>query len=83
MSWKTDIQLRDLKPEQRLELTCLKCGVVHFRQASELLKTDKLFYAWLDEVEDFLQCNQRGCRGAIRLAIAVDADTEGFSGGLA
>ncbi len=83
MNWKTNIQLRDLEGGQRLELTCHHCGIVSFKPVTELKTVKALDYAYLDEVEAFLRCTQRGCHGTVRLAVEVDAETEGFSGGLA
>ena len=83
MSWKTEIQLGDLDAKQRLELTCQCCHVVFFRVVSEVMQQEGLKYAYIDEVEAALRCQQRGCNGGIRLALEVDGETEGFSGGLA
>ena len=83
MSWKTKLQLLDLDESQPIEVTCRKCGYSHYEKASNLLHRQDLKYAYLDEVESRLRCQQRGCHGAVRIALSNDSETEGFMGGLA
>jgi hypothetical protein len=80
VSWKQEIQLRDLDADQSIEVTCHRCGQTYYRQVSELLGLGKTSY--LDEVEKRLACKQRGCRGGVRLSLMDNAETDGFVGGL-
>jgi len=82
VTWKHNIQLRDLNDDQPLEATCKICGFVRYEVPSVLLLDDDLRDAYLNEVEVVLRCNARGCNGCVRIAIATDAETEGFMGGL-
>ena len=83
MNWKRELQLRDLEPDQRLEMTCKTCGHVHYRFARELQIHNELLFAWLDELERDECCHKRGCHGKVRLALCHDHTTSGFIGGLA
>lgn len=83
MTWKDEIQLRDLDPDQSIEVTCRRCARTYYKQASALLEQgDTMRYAYLAEVEKRLACTYRGCHGAVRIALMDDAETEGFVGGL-
>ena len=83
MNWKTNLQLIDLDENQPIEVTCGKCGYGYYERPSDLLQRDGFKYAYLDEVEAKLKCEQRGCCGAVRIALSNDKETEGFMGGLA
>ncbi|MGB7204235.1 MAG: hypothetical protein WBD37_02040 [Anderseniella sp.] len=83
MSWLTDLQLRDLEPEQHIEVTCRKCGLTRYEKPYELLMAEAMQWAYLDEVQDSLRCKGRGCHGGVRIALSSEAETEGFVGGLA
>lgn len=83
MSWLDAIQLRDLEPEARFELTCRRCDKVRFVTAGELLARGDYGHLWLSEVQGRAQCRQRGCRGAMRLAMPSTGETKGFVGGIA
>ncbi len=83
MNWKTDLQLCDLEPHERFELTCLACGHVHYRTVSELRQHSELTFAWLDEIERDECCHARGCHGRVRLALCHNNLNSGFIGGLA
>ncbi len=83
MGWKQDLQVRDLEPDQRLELTCRSCGHVRFMTAGSLLQDRDKRTLYLDEVEAKAACIRRGCRGTIRLALIGVSDVGGFVGGLA
>ena len=80
MSWKHEVQLRDLDAQQAIEVTCRRCGQSYYRQVSELLEWGKMSY--LDEVENRLACKGRGCHGPVRIALMDNAETDGFVGGL-
>ena len=84
MSWKTNIQVRDLDDDQRLEATCKDCDHVHYITKFEVMRqgADRSFL-YLDEIEREAICRARGCRGAIRLALVRTGDTSSFVGGLA
>ena len=83
MSWKTNLQLRDLDDDQPIEVTCRICGHTRYALPQVLKQREDLKHAYLDEVEAALSCKQRGCHGAVRIALSTDAETEGFMGGLA
>ncbi|MEO0384196.1 MAG: hypothetical protein AAF234_11660 [Pseudomonadota bacterium] len=83
MSWKSNIQLRDLADNQRLEFTCKKCGHTRYLKATDLLDVTGAMYLYLDEVESRARCNQRGCGGQGRLALEQSSLSSGFIGGMA
>lgn len=83
MNWKTEIQLVDLGPEQKLEATCTVCGHSHYPNIHELGSKQGMAYDYLDEVERNLFCPNRGCSGKMRIALSHAGDTEGFVAGLA
>ncbi len=82
MNWKTEYQLRDMPVDQRLGLTCKKCGLYQAQTVAELL-TAFAPTTYPDEVEAALTCRKWGCKGALRLEVTNDAKLEGFQGGLA
>jgi hypothetical protein len=43
----------------------------------------ELKQAYLDEVERFLRCSSRFCRGHVRIAMIHDGKNEGFVGRMA
>lgn len=83
MSWKSSIQVLDLAADDRLEMTCRKCG--HFRYLTghglQARKGEGRLY--LDEVERRARCSQRGCGGQMRMATAPKGEASGFVGGIA
>lgn len=83
MNWKTDLQLRDLDADQKIELTCKICGAVQIKQAQDYQARIELTFAWLDEIERDEICKQRGCYGNVRLSIYHKSEQSGFVGGLA
>lgn len=83
MTWKTELQLIDLDPQQKIEVTCKSCGHSHYETPLLLITKYGLDFHYLDEVERRLTCHNRGCRGAVRIALTHAGDTEGFVGGLA
>ncbi len=83
MSWLDQIQLRDLDAADRLELTCRRCGKVRYVTVADLLARGAEARLYLDEVQARARCRQRGCGGAMRLAMARPGDASGFVGGIA
>jgi len=83
MNWKTDLQLRDITSNQRIEAICKRCGHTHYVNAIMLLRQPELQFIYMDELERMTVCKARGCGGAVRLALVHEGDTEGFVGGLA
>lgn len=82
MNWKTNIQLIDLD-NQKLEVTCKKCGHSRYENPYLLIKKYGLDFAYMDEVERALICHSRGCNGEVCIALSAEEETEGFVGGLA
>ena len=82
-SWKDTLQLRDLDPAQRLELTCKACGHVHYLTASTAITSPKHGRLTLSEIERLSVCKARGCKGRVRMALVRKGDASGFVGGLA
>jgi len=83
MNWKTDIQLRDIDPDQRLEATCKQCNHTHYVDVTNLLRQPEMQFIYMDELENMTVCRARHCPGKVRLALVHDRDTEGFVGGMA
>lgn len=83
MSWKTEIQVRDLDAQQKIEATCRQCGHVHYLLPAELMRRPELQFTYLDELERDTRCRRRGCAAGVRLALTHVGDTGGFVGGLA
>ncbi len=77
------MQVRDLDPNQRLEMTCMICGHVHYLTPSIVKASPEREFLYLDELEAETVCRARGCRGRVRLALPRKGDTSGFVGGLA
>lgn len=69
MSWKYEIQVRDLDPDQKLEITCKSCGHVHYVTQKLICNSPEREFLYLDEIEKETVCKARGCRGAVRLAM--------------
>ncbi len=80
MTWKHDLQLRDLEDGRSIEIACRRCGQTYYRQVRELRDLGVLSY--LDEVEARLACKRRGCRGGVRISLMDSSETDGFVGGL-
>lgn len=83
MNWKTEIQVRDLGLEDRLELICRKCGHLRYVTAKALQARKGASMLYLDEVEVRARCSQRGCDGRMRMAFPPSGETSGFVGGIA
>ncbi|NKC05294.1 hypothetical protein [Brucella haematophila] len=82
-NWKTTIKVRDLDEEQRLELTCKKCGRVTYATKRLLCEDADRSQKYLDEIEAKVRCKARGCRGHMRMAMVRLQEMSGFVGGLA
>jgi len=83
MTWKTEIQLIDLGPDQKLEATCTVCSHSYYPNVHALIAKQGMDMFYIDEVERNLVCQNPGCSGAIRLSLSHAGDTEGFVAGLA
>ncbi len=86
MSWKHDIQLRDLDGDQSIEVLCRRCNDARYEKVSALLEAaaeaDLTPFTYLDEVEARLACKRWGCNGPVTISLADGAETSGFVGGL-
>ncbi len=83
MNWKRNLQVGDLEAGQRLEMTCISCGHVHYLTPEIVKASPERVFLYLDELEAETVCRARGCRGRVRLALLRKGDTSGFVGGLA
>lgn len=84
MSWKTEFKLADMGAQERIEVTCRKCGLSYYETVAQLLARPGMRHFYLDEVERALICANRFCRSPlIRIALVHDGKTSGFTGGLA
>lgn len=83
MSWKAQMQLSDLPDGQRIEVTCKKCAMFRYDEIADLVADPRKRQLFLDEYEARATCLRWGCKGACRIALPADSDTEGFQGGLA
>ncbi len=85
MSWKHEIQLRDLDGEQSIEVLCRRCRHAHYERVGDLLDeavTGLTPFSYLDEVEKRLACKRWGCEGPVTISLAGAAETSAFVGGL-
>lgn len=96
MTWKHEIQLRDLDPGQSIEALCRRCGDGYYVQVAALLKsatqesamresaagTALTPFSYLDEAERHLRCHRWGCNGTVSITLAGKAETSAFVGGL-
>lgn len=83
MNWKTNLQVLDLEPTQRLEVTCKTCGHVHYLTRALVEKSPEQSFLYLDEVERQTVCKARGCHGKVRIALVRKGEASGFVGGMA
>lgn len=83
MSWKRNIKVSDLDAEQKLEMTCVSCGHVHYLTPRQVMVSPERGFLYLDELEAETICRARGCRGRVRLAMIRRGDTSAFIGGMA
>ena len=96
MSWKEELQLRDLDGSQSIEVLCRKCRHAHYERVADLLEAAAAEeeagaegsakamtpFTYLDEVEALLACRRWGCDGAVTISLAGNAETSAFVGGL-
>lgn len=82
MNWKSETSLADLDADQRLEITCKRCGYLRYRRADEILNLPSMRHAWLNEVEFALCCDRPRCKGGVRIAMVHSGKMEGFVGGM-
>lgn len=83
MNWKTDLRAADLGDDVTLELTCKRCGAVRFLAPDAILARRSGRHLYLDQVEAKARCKQRGCNGAMRMAMIRNGEASGFVGGIA
>lgn len=83
MSWKDQLRVEDIEAGDRLELTCRRCGHLRYLIGAELHARRGIERLRLSEVEARARCRQRGCDGAMRLAMPDQGETVGFVGGIA
>jgi hypothetical protein len=65
----------------RTHLSHLRQGAL--RDPAQLLALGDFGHLWLSEVQARARCKQRGCKGAMRLALPHRGETKGFVGGIA
>ena len=86
MSWKEELQLRDLDGKQSIEVLCRRCGDARYERVAELRDSEATTgltpFSYLDEVESRLACNHWGCPGPVTITLANNAETSAFVGGL-
>jgi hypothetical protein len=83
VSWKDNIQIRDLDPQDRIELTCRICKKTRYLTGAELHQRRTQQRLTLAQVEQRAKCRQRGCGGTMRMAMPHLGETKGFVGGMA
>ena len=83
MSWKHEIQLRDLDKDQAVEVLCRRCNDAYYERVSDLLDGEGMTpFTYLDEVECRLACKRWGGAGPVTISLADGAETSAFVGGL-
>ncbi len=83
MGWQADIQLQDLDAEERLHLTCRKCGYGWHFKLGDLPTHPVHKYLYVDEVPSLTPCPQMGCGSQdLRIARRTVSETETFTAGL-
>ena len=82
MSWKCEIQLLDLDPAERVEITCRRCSRVTLTGAAQLARTLGDRRLFLDEVEAQLLCSISWCAGPVVVAIPITDSGATFAGGM-
>lgn len=82
-NWKTKYQVRDLDDNQKLEMTCLKCGRLAYISKTTICTKPEREQLYLDEVERRARCKAQGCYGPMRMAMVRLDELSGFVGGMA
>ncbi|MBI4274628.1 MAG: hypothetical protein HY659_08010 [Rhizobiales bacterium] len=83
MNWKTDLKLSDLDAATAIEVVCKRCGLARYETPAQLITQEGFSNLYLDEVEYTLHCQDRFCRGGVRISLIHDDKNEGFVGGMA
>lgn len=83
MNWKTSLRAGDVGAEQRIELSCRKCGAVRYLEPAAILARRGGDQLSLGQVEARARCTQRGCKAAMRMMVIRKGEASGFVGGLA
>jgi len=83
MNWKTSLRADDVGADQRIELSCRKCGAVRYLEPSVILARRGGNQLSLGQVEARARCTQRGCKGMMRMMLVRRGEASGFVGGLA
>jgi hypothetical protein len=83
MNWKTSLRAGDVGVEQRVELSCRKCGAVRYLEPAVILARRGGDQLSLGQVEARARCTQRGCKGMMRMMLVRNGEASGFVGGLA
>jgi ribosomal protein L37E len=83
VNWKTNLRVYDLEHNQRLEVTCRRCGHTHYLTRELIGTTPLREQLFLDEVESRTVCKARRCGGPVRIAFMRNGEASAFVGGLA
>jgi len=83
MSWKCEIQLKDLDPNTEFEVMCKRCGLGRYETPRDLIQKARLGHLFIDELEQALYCRDRRCQGAVRISVVHDGLNQAFVGGMA
>ncbi|MBK3745822.1 hypothetical protein G3A39_42450 [Paraburkholderia aspalathi] len=80
--WKSTIQVRDLADEQKLEMTCRKCGRVTYIDRKLICAQPDREQLFLDEIEKKARCKALKCNGRMRMGMVRLDEMSGFVGGM-
>lgn len=84
MSWRQQIQVLDLAPDEKFEIRCRACNQTYTASVEALTcDLDGANFLYLDELEGRIRCRDRRCGGTVRLARVRAGDASAFIGGLA
>lgn len=88
VTWKQGLQLSDLGPPDRIEISCPACGHVTKIYPGDPL-TQSHGHLFLDELERRARCKQRALRGTrggcdrpMRLLLCSEGDSHAFQAGI-
>ncbi len=82
-SWKQTIRVADLVDNQKLEVSCKKCGHSTYLTKAMICTAEEREMLFIDELEHETICKARGCGGKVRIAMVRLDELSGFIGGLA